>query len=71
VSKIPVENLVAPLAVVDIRARAAEDPDTLVTPDDQKAWADANGPFPERCCVAMNSGWDANVDSDEFRNADA
>lgn len=70
-SEIPVENLVAPLAVVDIRARAAEDPDTLVTPDDLKAWTDANGPFPERCCVAMNSGWDAHVDSDKFRNADA
>jgi kynurenine formamidase len=36
VAEIPVENLVAPLAIVDIRARAATDPDTLLTPDDLK-----------------------------------
>ena len=71
VAEIPVENLVAPLAIVDIRARAAGDPDTLLTPDDLKAWTAANGPFPERCCVAMNSGWGAHVNSDKFRGADA
>jgi kynurenine formamidase len=71
VAEIPVGNLVAPLAIVDIRARAAEDPDTLLTPDDLKAWTAANGPFPERCCVAMNSGWDKHVNSDKFRGADA
>jgi kynurenine formamidase len=71
VAEIPVENLVAPLAIVDIRARAAEDPDTLLTPDDLTAWIAANGPFPERCCVAMNSGWGAHVNSDRFRGADA
>jgi len=71
VDEIPVENLVAPLAIVDISARAAEDADTLVTPDDLKAWTDANGPFPERCCVAMLSGWDAHVGTDKFRGADA
>ena len=71
VAEIPVENLVAPLAVIDIRERAAADPDTLLTPDDLKSWIAANGPFPERCCVAMNSGWDAHVASDKFRGADA
>jgi kynurenine formamidase len=71
VAEIPVENLVAPLAIVDIRERAAGDPDTRLTPDDLKAWIAANGPFPERCCVAMNSGWDAHVSSDKFRGADA
>jgi kynurenine formamidase len=71
VAEIPVENLVAPLAIVDIRARAATDPDTLLTPDDLNAWIAANGPLPDRCCVAMNSGWDAHVSSDKFRGADA
>lgn len=32
VSEIPVSSLVAPLCVIDIRARAAEDPDAQVTP---------------------------------------
>ena len=71
VAEIPVENLIAPLAIVDIRERAAADPDTLLTPDDLQAWIAANGPFPERCCVAMNSGWDAHVNGDKFRGGDA
>ena len=71
VAQIPVENLIAPLAIVDIRERAAGDPDTRLTPDDLKAWIAANGPLPERCCVAMNSGWDAHVNGDRFRGADA
>jgi len=71
VDEIPVENLAAPLAIVDIRDKAAADPDAQVTPDDLKAWVAANGPFPERCCVAMNSGWDAHVTSDKFRGADS
>jgi kynurenine formamidase len=71
VAEIPVENLVAPLAIVDIREKAAADPDAQVTPDDLKAWTTANGPFPERCCVAMNAGWDAHVSTDKFRGADS
>ncbi len=71
VAEIPVENLVVPLAIVDIRARAATDADTRLTPDDLKAWIATIGPFPDRCCVAMNSGWDAHVNSDKFRGADA
>jgi hypothetical protein len=39
VAEIPVENLACPLCVkIDIRARAAEDRDTQVTPDDLTAW---------------------------------
>jgi len=71
VAEVPVENLVAPLVIVDIRAKAAEDPDAQVTPDDLAAWIARNGPLPERCCVAMLSGWGAQVDGDRFRNADA
>ena len=71
VDEIPVENLVAPLCVIDIRARAAENPDAQVTPDDIKAWIAANGDIPAGACVAMNSGWDKHVNSDKFRGADA
>jgi kynurenine formamidase len=70
VAEIPVENLVVPLCVVDIREKAAANPDSQVTPDDIKAWISANGPLPKGCCVAMNSGWDAHVATDKFRNAD-
>jgi kynurenine formamidase len=59
-----------PLAVVDIREKASANADAQVTPDDIKAWTDANGPLPKGCCVAMNSGWDAHVATDKYRNAD-
>ena len=71
VDAIPVDNLVVPLCVIDIRARAAADADTQVTPEDIKAWESANGDIPQGACIAMNSGWSAHVGSDMFRNADA
>jgi kynurenine formamidase len=71
VAEIPVGNLVVPLCVIDIRQRAASNADAQVTPDDIKAWISANGPIPQRACIAMNSGWAAHVGSAKFRNADA
>ena len=70
VAEIPVEQLIVPLAVVDIREKAAASADAQVTPDDIKAWTAANGPLPQGCCVAMNSGWDAHVATAKYRNAD-
>ena len=70
VDEIPVSSLVAPLCVIDITARAAEDADAQVTPDDLKAWIDANGEIPDGACVAMHSGWGPKVDTDGFRNFD-
>ena len=70
VNEIPVADLVLPLAVIDITEKAATDPDAQVTPDDLKAWTEANGELPEGCCVAMRSGWSDKVATDEFRNAD-
>ncbi|MEM7531373.1 MAG: cyclase family protein [Chloroflexota bacterium] len=68
--EIPVSNLVGPLAVVDIRARAEEDADTQVTPDDLMAWEAEHGEMPPGVIVAMNSGWDEYVNTEKFRNAD-
>ena len=69
--EIPVENLVVPLAVIDIAARAQDDPDTRLTPDDLTAYESAHGPIPPGACVAMLSGWDRHVGTPMFRNADA
>lgn len=68
--QIPVEELMGPLAVVDIRAKAEENPDAQLTPDDLAAWESQYGPIPDGAIVAMNSGWDAYVATDKFRNAD-
>jgi len=69
--EIPLDQLVVPLAVIDIRAKAADDPDAQLTPDDIAAWEAEHGELPANACVAMNSGWDAHVGTDMFRNADA
>jgi kynurenine formamidase len=68
--EIPVEHLVVPLAVVDIRAKAQDDADAQLTPDDLRSFEAAHGPIPEGACVAMLSGWDARASGPEFRNAD-
>lgn len=68
VGELPVEDLVAPLSVIDIRAKADADPDAEVTPDDIKAWTEKNGPLPDGGIVAMLSGWGAHVGTDKFRN---
>lgn len=70
VSEIPVDKLVVPLVIIDIREKAAADPDAQVTPDDIKAWVSKNGEIPDNACVALNSGWSAHLGTDKFRNAD-
>lgn len=68
---LPLTDLLVPVAVIDISARAASNPDATVTPDDIKAWEAKNGPLPEGCCVVMNSGWHKLVgDSLKFRGKD-
>lgn len=68
VDEIPVGDLVCPLAIIDIREKASADPDAQVTPDDIKAWVEANGEIPDGACIAMLSGWGAHVSEDKFRN---
>ena len=70
--KVPVDRLIAPLAVVSIEARAAKDADTLVTVDDLLAWEKAHGRLPRGAFVAMHSGWDARIgNAERFLNKDA
>lgn len=68
VDEIPVTDLVVPLCVVDIRDKAAGNPDAQVTPEDIKAWTNAHGPIPDKACVALLSGWGDKTGTDEFRN---
>ena len=69
---LPVENFLAPLAVIDISARAADDPDTAVTVEDIEVWETRYGPLPDGAFVAMHSGWAAKfTDPAAFVNLDA
>jgi kynurenine formamidase len=68
--QIPVEELVVPLIIIDIAARAAEQPDTAVTPRDITDFEASHGPIPAGSCVAMHSGWGKHVTTKKYRNAD-
>jgi kynurenine formamidase len=68
----PLKSLLAPLVVLDVKARAAKDNDTVVTIDDITAWEKQHGRLPARAAVFMDSGWDAKVSSPhDFLNVDA
>ena len=68
VADLPVERLVCPLCVIDLKAKAAEDANAMVEPADIEAWISANGEIPAGACVAMNSGWADKVATPAFRN---
>jgi kynurenine formamidase len=68
VDDLTTEDLVAPIVVIDIKDKAAEDPNTMVEPEDLVAFERRHGRIPERALVCMNSGWDQKVgNGDEFR----
>jgi kynurenine formamidase len=70
--KIAASTLVAPLAVIDVRGKAAENPDYLVSREDLAAWEKRYGRLQENCCVAMQSGWAQHLaDAAKFTGKDA
>ena len=60
-------NLVCPLCVIDIKAKAKDDPNAMVSKADIEAWVSANGEIPKGACVAMNSGWSARLGDPSYR----
>jgi kynurenine formamidase len=65
-------ELVVPAVVIDIADRAAQDPDTVVTVEDLRAFERRHGRIPRDAAVLMYSGWGAKVgDADAYRGADA
>ena len=70
--RLPVDRLIAPLAVIALADRAAKAPDTLVSVDDLLQWEKRHGRIPAGALVAMHSGWDARATNiDRFLNRDA
>ena len=55
--QIPVQEMVAPLVVLDIEQEVARDPDHQVTRATLARWEAAHGPVPEGAFVALRSGW--------------
>jgi kynurenine formamidase len=71
VSQLALDRLVAPAVVVDVSARAAADPDFLLSTDDVVAWEAEHGPLPEGGWLLLRTGWDErSADAARFLNAD-
>ncbi|MBF6059174.1 cyclase family protein [Nocardia terpenica] len=58
VDAIAAQDLVAPLVVIDIGARAAADVDAVLTVADIETFEARHGRIPERAFVALHSGWE-------------
>jgi kynurenine formamidase len=61
VDRIAPEQLVVPLVVIDVAAKAARNADYQLSRQDLAEWEEKHGPLPDNCCVAMNSGWAQHV----------
>lgn len=67
--RLPVEQLVVPLAVVNVVYQAEQDPDYELSRDDLAKWEAKHGRLPAGCCVALHSGWGDLAVSDPARFA--
>jgi kynurenine formamidase len=70
-AELEIRSLVVPLAVIDVTAKAAANPDYQVTVADIREWEARHNGLPASCCVAMNSGWDKHVGTPRFTGQDA
>jgi kynurenine formamidase len=71
VASVPVQRLIAPAAVLDFSAQAADDPDFLLEVEHIREWEGTHGPLPEGGWLLYRTGWDARSASQEqFVNAD-
>ena len=57
--EIPLDRLIGPAAVVNVRAACAADPDYQVSVDDFTAWEAEHGRLPDGCLVLLDTGFAA------------
>ena len=70
--EITLNELMLPVAVIDISKKARKDPDAQVTPDDLVAYERRHGRIPKHGAVFMDSGWAKKLpDEDAYKNADS
>jgi len=60
--EITLQELIAPIVVVDISKRAKDDPNAMVEVDDLTKFERKHGRIPKDAIVAMDSGWADKVD---------
>ena len=57
VDQVPVRQLIAPAAVIDISKKADADADYRLTPEDVRAWEKAHGTIRPGTIVLLRTGW--------------
>ena len=57
VDEIPVNEMIAPLVVINLSEKAMKDPDALLSVQDVKDWESKYGRIPEGAFVALRSDW--------------
>lgn len=57
--QIPLENLIGPAVVLDVRSSAASDADYRLTVEDIESWEARHGRIGERSIVLLQTGWSA------------
>lgn len=69
--KLPLDQLVVPAVVIDLRAKTAANPDYQLTPDDIAMWEQSHGRIPQNSVVLMYTGWDTRwTDFEKYKNAE-
>jgi kynurenine formamidase len=72
VDRLPLDRLIVPGVVIDVRERVAEDADYQLSPEDLVAWERENGLIPPNSLVFLYTGWDERWnDFDMYRNEDS
>lgn len=72
VADIPVQNLFAPMVVIDIAEAASKNADYQLEADEIERWENIYGPIPDGAVVFLHTGWGARwVNPEAYRNADA
>ena len=56
-AEVPVQQLIGPAVVIDVRAQAAKDADYRLSVADLEAWEKQHGRIPKGALVLMLSGW--------------
>ncbi len=69
--EILLEDLMAPAVVIDLTAKADEDPDALLTLADVRRWEERNLAVPKKSIVLLRTGWAERIgDAEAYQNRD-
>jgi kynurenine formamidase len=69
--EIELKDLIVPVVVIDIEAKAAKNNDAELTIDDLARFEKEYGKIPDHSCVMMHSGWEKHLNDSLFVGLDA